>query len=198
MTRDIDVREYCHETDEAMVFDSWLNAFKRSHFRGPLPNDIYYRAYREAMFRLVGPSARWGMKTLVAYSPEDVGTRYDVFGYVVTEEGFDHPVCHFLFVKDEARRHGVGRYLMEKAGLAGRPYYYTFRTPMMQDVRGIFDRALFRPELMWYMKPAAVLASDGRPLPVVPLRDERRGRRRDAAKARRRAMEERLCPETSR
>ena len=192
MTKAIDIRDYNHATDEGLVFDHWMNSFKRSHFRGPWPNDLYYKMARETLSRLVipgWPNARWGTRTLVAYSPEDAGTKYDAFGFVVVESGFDHPVCHYVCVKDESRRHGVARYLMEAAGLMRGVYYYTFRTPNMPDAPKLFERALFRPDLLWYRKHDPVMGKDGQPIAIVPVRDERRGRRRDQQKRRRKEME---------
>ena len=186
----LEIRPYEHATDEALVFDTWLNSYRRSHFRGPFPTDIYLRSQRETIQRLVGPAARWGTRTLMAFDPEDAGTRFDIYGYIVVEDGFDHPVMHYVYTKEGYRKHGVARYLREVAGL-GQIFYITHRTPNMQDVKDVFDGALFRPELLWNKKPEPVIGRDGRPQIILPQRDERRGRRRDLERSRRHRTEDR-------
>lgn len=186
----LDIRDYDHEREQSLVFDTWLNSYRRSHFRGPWPTDIYYRSGREAIERLVGPGARWGARTLIAFSPEDEPPN-DVYGWICVESGFDRPVMHYVYTKEPYRKNGVARYLREQAGIAlDSVFYFTHRTPNMPDVRDVFDGGFFKPEIFWNRKPAPVMNRNGSVRVIVPQRDERRGRRRDAQRQRRKEMEE--------
>lgn len=177
MSDDFAIREYRPE-DEDFVYHALLNSFRRSHFRGPWPTDIYYKAGRYSIDRLVGAEARWGCRTIMAWSPADAGSGFDLYGYAIVESGFDRPVVHYVYVKDAWRRRGFARRLLAAAGIDG-VFYFTLRSTMYNDVKdNLYREGLFRPELLWDQKPEPVAGKDGRPKIIIPQRSERRARQR--------------------
>lgn len=191
-----DIRPY-EARDEGFVYDTWMKSFRRSHFRGPFPTDIYYDACRRSIDRVVGPRARWGCRTLVAYSPEDAGTNFDIYGYLCVEGGFDRPLVHYVYTKEPFRQakkrkllpFGIAQRLFEEAGVDG-SFYFTFRSTMYNDVcESLYRNGLFRPGLLWEEKPEQELGHDGRPKLIVPGGEERRARRRRTGDKSRRKME---------
>lgn len=180
------IRSY-EPRDENFVYHTWSNSFQRSHFRGPFPKDVYYDACRRSIDRVVGGSeSRWGCRTLVAYSPDDTGTKIENYGYICVEDGFDRPIVHYVYTKETFRQAkkrgllpwGIAQKLFEAAGVDG-VFYFTFRTTMYNDVRdSLFKHGLFRPDLLWYEKPEAIPGRDGKPRVIIPQRDERRARQR--------------------
>lgn len=141
-------RPYDPATDEGLVYKPWLMAFRGVQFAGALPRPIYYAAYRETIGYLLSR----GAEILIAHIPAE-DHRFDAYGWICYERGFDLPVIHFASVKDDYRGHGIGRALRREVVADERPCYYTFRMP---EALRYLKRGLFRPEIVWFEKARAI------------------------------------------
>ena len=106
----------------ALVFDSWARSFQKSPWAGCIPNHLYAQVSRQASAEIIDR----GAFVLVAYVELPNGTRR-VVGYAVTEPG----VLHWLFVKHDYRRLGIGKALLARVTAAfssDAPWVYTYRT----------------------------------------------------------------------
>jgi hypothetical protein len=114
----IKIRELRPE-DESFIYSTWLKSFKNSKYTGPIPNHLYWPFYSEVIKYLLGRC-----KTLVACNPEN---EKQVFGYIVYE---DENIIHWVYVKRDFRRWGIGKKLHTASGVGvgGFPYFYTFKT----------------------------------------------------------------------
>jgi GNAT superfamily N-acetyltransferase len=111
------------DDDLKFVMSSWLNSFKSSAWAGPIQNNRYWTVYQAVIEQLL---ARDGVGVLVACNPEKP---YQIFGYIVAEQGFDLPVAHWIYVKQPLRGLGIARALMASCGIIRETrFYYTFRT----------------------------------------------------------------------
>jgi GNAT superfamily N-acetyltransferase len=112
-----------------LVFDAWINSFKKSPWAGCVPNQLWFETQRETIRGILNR----GASVVVAVTPiqgreaewPDVRR---VMGYAVTEKN----VLHWLYVKDDYRGYGIGRALLNEVtrlwpdGPA--PWVYTHRT----------------------------------------------------------------------
>lgn len=128
------------EGDLPLCKSSWLHGFRGSHFAGPLPPPLYFKAYTGFVEYLLEEC-----ETLLAVLPEDTN---EIFGFITYERAVDQdtrrllngvneehnraerldslPVVHWLFVKEVYRRYGLGQALLNQVTQG--PFYYTFRT----------------------------------------------------------------------
>jgi hypothetical protein len=112
----------------------------------------------------------------MAEDPEDAPPD-DLYGYLVYEEGFDRPVVHYAYVKDQYRNKGVLKYMLKKANIDS-TYFTTFKT---SDGDNYLKNGIWRNEIakrkkpeplpgsIWHNKPIKVYKTD-------PKRAERRAR----------------------
>jgi GNAT superfamily N-acetyltransferase len=87
------------------IFDSWARSFRKSPWAGCVPNHLYDQVSRATSAGIIDRGAR----VIVAVAPLPDGDRR-VMGYAVSES----EVLHWLFVKRDFRRMGVGRALLEE------------------------------------------------------------------------------------
>jgi ribosomal protein S18 acetylase RimI-like enzyme len=88
------------------VLDSWSSSFRASKYAGCVPNNIWEETHRRSMTQLM---TRSNCRTVVALTPTSDGSRGRIAGYSVSEPG----VLHWLYVKKDYRRLGVGRLLLD-------------------------------------------------------------------------------------
>jgi ribosomal protein S18 acetylase RimI-like enzyme len=113
----------------ALVFDSWARSFQKSPWAGCIPNHLYAQVSRQASAEIIDR----GALVLVAYV--QLPNERRVVGYSVSEP--EHGTLHWLFVKHDYRRLGVGRALLDETlkhwGVDERTYTYRTRasTPFL-------------------------------------------------------------------
>jgi GNAT superfamily N-acetyltransferase len=90
------------EADLRFIFDSWIESYRRSKYTRDLAG-IIYRNEHSPRIR----SALSRCKVLVACDKSDEN---QIAGYVV----FEPPILHYLYVKREMRRFGVGTLLAQQ------------------------------------------------------------------------------------
>lgn len=88
-----------------LVADSWSNSFRKSPYAGCIPNNLWPEVSRMTMTELL---LRPTTKVMVALAPAPEGERGRVMGYYVAEPG----VLHWLYVKKDYRRLGIGKKLL--------------------------------------------------------------------------------------
>jgi GNAT superfamily N-acetyltransferase len=145
------VRSFREALPEELPFvvKSWVNGFKASHWAGPLPDNLYRKVYQEAVRQLL---AREGVKVTVA-SWDEPDSPPLVLGYLVHEDGFEHPVVHWIFVKPDYRGNGLAAGMAKAAGVdSSLPFFYTHRAPIA--ARLPIPGAIFRPQIARRKKPA--------------------------------------------
>lgn len=122
--------------------DTWKRSFRDSPFAGPIPNHIYHRVYGEVLDYLM---EREDVRVEIAANPD---FEHQVFGYVVTEEGFDAPTLHWIYVKRVYRGYGVARELLKRAGIDPQSrFYYTFKGPQARKLTQKTPLAIHRQPL---------------------------------------------------
>lgn len=101
------------------VLDSMSKSFRSSPWAGVVGNHLWHPLMKATVTGLL----ERGAKVRVARSLGKVA------GYVVYETKGADVFVHFLYVKDAARRLGVGKRLLLEAGVKkGTRWFYTFRT----------------------------------------------------------------------
>jgi GNAT superfamily N-acetyltransferase len=89
--------------DLPFVFATWLRSYKRSSsFARRVPNDVFYKFHHQAIERIL---VRTSAQLRIAHAPDAPGV---ILGYAVTEPG----VVHFVYVKGDFRRFGIGSALL--------------------------------------------------------------------------------------
>lgn len=102
--------------DVPFVVDSWLESYRRSvdHVAGP----VYWSLHRELADQLLQRSV-----ITIACHPEDPS---HIFGWSAHEMRGGLMVLHYVYVKADFRRLGLGRGLLEE--IRARGCHYTHRT----------------------------------------------------------------------
>lgn len=101
------------------VLDSMSKSFRSSPWAGVVGNHLWHPLMKATVTGLL----ERGAKVRVARAGGKVQ------GYVMFEPKGEEAVVHFLYVKDAARRLGVGKRLLAEAGVKkGTRWFYTFRT----------------------------------------------------------------------
>lgn len=115
---------------------------------------------------------------MMAYDPEDEPPN-DLYGYLVFEDGFDRPVVHYAYVKDEYRKKGVLKYMLKKAGIKS-TYFTTFKTA---DGDHFLKDGIWRQEIAKKRKPEPLPGSrwHNKPIKTYQTDPNRKERRRKAA-----------------
>jgi len=128
----------------AFVYDSWARSFQKSPWSGCIPNHLYPQVSRAAAAEIVDRS-----RVLVAYAELPDGARR-IMGYSVSEP--DRQILHWLFVKQDYRKLGVGRELLAATmrDFGQREAVYTHRTKASAGFLG--------PSFRWEPKYARVKA----------------------------------------
>lgn len=108
----------------------WTNSFKKSKWAGTLPNNKFPEYMGESIRQLISR----GSKVLLAVNAEKPS---QVLGFVAHEKtSRGEPVVHYLFIKDYYRGHGLGRWLLEQAGIPlDGTAFYTHRTDASRKYR---------------------------------------------------------------
>jgi hypothetical protein len=102
-----------------LVLDSMSKSFRASPYAGVVPNHLWHPVIKAAYTGLL----ERGAKVLCARAAGRV------VGYFLYEEKGPDLVAHYVYVKDYARRTGVAKRLLERAGATpGRRVFYSFRT----------------------------------------------------------------------
>lgn len=133
------------EDEFKFIIDSWSNSFRKSNYAGCIPNNLWPQVSRATIHQLL---ARETMRVWVALAPSNDG-RGRVMGYYVGEPG----ILHWLYVKKDFRRLGIGKQLLKHATdswpaeVRGRPRY-THKTDNSQR--------FFPPGWKWDPIPARV------------------------------------------
>jgi hypothetical protein len=127
------------DSDKPFIYDFWLDSFRLAHAAGPIPMRMYRHVYMQALDDLL---ARPGVEVLVACSPTDDD---QVFGFLCFERR-TIPVVHYAYVKQVFRRERVATVLMTAAGIpTGRPFVYTYKSPMAAKIAEHWTGAMFDP-----------------------------------------------------
>lgn len=94
-----------HDVEELpFIFDSWSRSFRKSPWAGCVPNYLWEQVVRACATEILDR----GADVLVALAP---GETRRVMGYSVAEPG----VLHWLYVKTDYRKLGIGRKLLSAA-----------------------------------------------------------------------------------
>ena len=117
--------------DLAFVLSAWLKSFRRSQHAGVVPNNLYHETYKAAFDHLL----RRGMVVTVICNKSNPDQLVGFIAYETAANGT--PVLHYLFIKDVFRGHGIGKHLLQGAGIRKDvPFIYTFKTKDIRKVRG--------------------------------------------------------------
>jgi hypothetical protein len=124
-------------SDLSYIRNSWCRSshshLESAHYlskQGPAP---HYHIYR-TLFDDVQDRILSGARVLVAVNDDDTD---QILGFLVYEPAADAPpVLHYLQTKKELWRTGIGKVLLEAAGIStDQPCVYTFSSPIFSKVR---------------------------------------------------------------
>ena len=104
------------------IFDSWANSFRKSPWAGCVPNHLWPTVSCECSKSILD---RGAVVLVAVTSIEGRPDERRVMGYVVFEP--ERRVLHWLYVKDDYRKMGIGRELLSAACPDGM-WTYTHRT----------------------------------------------------------------------
>lgn len=103
---DVSIRR-ATQLDGRFIADSWLRSFQNAYRVKKIPAELYWRFHRDYIADLIRLS-----DVIVACDPEDPWT---IHGYIVgCEQGEGTILCHFVYVKDQDRKRGIGTLLMQE------------------------------------------------------------------------------------
>lgn len=110
-----------------IIYDAWANSFRKSPWAGCVPNNLWESVSRSMMTDIVdrGARVRVAVTPIAGREEEFPGVRR-VMGYSVSEP-VAH-VLHWLYVKDDFRKMGIGRALKADAAPGNDSWTYTCRT----------------------------------------------------------------------
>lgn len=119
----------------SLVIDSWVRSFRKSPWAGCVPNHLWDQVMRTSIAELLNRAL-----VIVAVKELEDGTRR-VMGYSVAEPG----VLHWLYVKDDYRRLGIGKALLEVTTHGWDQFVYTHKT--RASARFLGQRFIWDPVL---------------------------------------------------
>jgi len=108
----------------ALVYDSWVESFRKSPWAGCVRNDVWQTCQRATIQGIL----QRGAKLTVVLAPvvEGVHTGRRVMGWACTEPQLE--VLHYVYMKADFRKHGIARaILLHETGGWHQPRY-THRT----------------------------------------------------------------------
>jgi ribosomal protein S18 acetylase RimI-like enzyme len=138
--------DYPDADEFKFILDSWSNSFRKSPYAGCVPNNLWPSVSRSTITQLI---ARPSTEVKCALSPTSEGERGRVMGYFVAEPG----VLHWLYVKKDFRRLGIGTKLLAEATKNWRGCHQT--SPRYTHKTGSSQRFL-PPGWKWDVIPARV------------------------------------------
>ena len=101
------------ERDRGFIIDSWVRSFRRSHWCGVLSLGVYNNAHRQYFAEVIDQRAT----VLVAVNPAEDNPQFEIFGYLVYEQGTP-PIVHWVYVKAGGyREKHIASYLLYMAGI---------------------------------------------------------------------------------
>lgn len=119
-----------------LIIDAWATSYRRSPWAGCVPNHAWNRVIREGISDILERST---CVVKVAVAPLESGERR-VMGYSVAEP--EKLILHWLFVKHDYRKLGIGRQILG-AACPDEAWRYTFRT--RASARFLGSRFTFDP-----------------------------------------------------
>lgn len=139
---DFAVRPAC-DKDYPFILQSWVRTYTKDRRWGPLSPRAVARAVHGSILGLLTSD---GIEVRVATNPENP---WFIFGYVVSDTKYEHPVIHWVYVKELYRRMGIATDLVRLAcGEKPGQVHYTFGTRATKYVlpEGIWSPQLARPK----------------------------------------------------
>jgi GNAT superfamily N-acetyltransferase len=115
---------YAGKEDEAFIFATWLNSYRKSGFARNIRSSVYFPNHHKLVTALVGKSM-----VVVATNPEDDA---HIYGWACAEVGMEMPIVHYVFVKELYRGFGIGKKLLESMKITGR-FAYTHEAAKRVD-----------------------------------------------------------------
>ena len=103
-------------SEVGFVYKSWLGSYK--NHAADIPYSIYRKVYQELLDRIM---KRDGCSVILAVHPEHED---QIFGFAVIERST--PALHYIYVKEDYRRKGVGTDLLEFINQGNNSGEFTF------------------------------------------------------------------------
>jgi GNAT superfamily N-acetyltransferase len=130
------------EKDWPFILQSWTRTYTNDRKWGPLAPRAVARAVHASILDTLTAE---GTEVRIATNPSNP---WFIFGYVVFSTRHEHPLVHWVYVKELYRKVGIGAELVryarcEKPG----PFHYTYGTKATKYVlpEGIWSPQLARP-----------------------------------------------------
>jgi len=124
LIEDLVILRAIEEEELSFVYHSWLHSLRAGslHYKG-IPSSVYYNNHKRKLYKVLDRS-----NTIVA-TPKDHPEI--IAGYIVWEDK-DPAVIHYIYVKSDYRKMGLGS-LFKEVAASGRDLIGTHRTI---DVKG--------------------------------------------------------------
>lgn len=135
--------DWANSSEVGFVYKSWLGSYK--NHADVTPYSMYRKVYQHYLDRIM---RRGECAVILAVHPEHPE---QIFGFVCTEKS--SPTLHYIYVKEDYRRTGVGTDLLEyiNEGNDSGEFAYTFNTSLgrkfLRPRGGKYKPKLVRNEL---------------------------------------------------
>ncbi len=93
------------------IYDAWIKSFRVSPWAGCVRNDQFESVQRATIQGILSRGAL--IHVALAPRVEGVFTERRVMGFICTEPGLE--TLHYLYVKSDYRKHGIGKALLAAA-----------------------------------------------------------------------------------
>lgn len=149
-------------SDMRLVVESFLDSYRTAHAAGLIAMEDWRDVMEPQWLKVL---ARPGVEVHVAHHPDEADPRYDVYGWLAIERGYDEvrkvqrdrkwvrrlvradaPLVHYVYVKKLYRKHGIARGLFRAAGVDPRqPFNHTTTTAVVSELGDHVPLARFTP-----------------------------------------------------
>lgn len=134
-----DIRD-ATETDLPFIYSTWLKSYRYDSLIGKgCRNTIFYSHYTKIIDHILTGSE---VKVIMAAHLEDPKV---TFGYLV----YEPHIVHYVFVKEEFRKHGIAKCLYSSIGGLQSHYIFTHKTFSVMPITKAHNELIFNPFLLF-------------------------------------------------
>jgi GNAT superfamily N-acetyltransferase len=113
-------------SDDDFIFDSWLNNYQATSY--------FAKRMKKQTFMKYHPVIANAIMDRPSTICKIAGDKdFTIFGYIIAEPFHDAPVVHYLYVRPEFQRLGIGKALFEATGIKG-AFEVSHWTPALNEI----------------------------------------------------------------
>lgn len=129
--------------DMRLVEESFLDSYRTSHSAGLIAMDDWRDVMTPQIAKLL---ARPGVEIIVAYNPQAINDKANIYGWLAHETGHPQPYVIYCYVKQSYRREGLARRLFAQAGIDPTSAFgYAAKVGLLTRLRTAIPLARWQP-----------------------------------------------------